>query len=498
MLLSAVLSGCSVVHTRGELGVEVSGITLDSRTVVPGMVFAAVRGLKTDGNRFVPQAIARGAVVIVSALPPAGYPETTWIQVADERAALAVLAANFYQRPAEKLHAIGVTGTNGKTTTTCVVEAILQAAGFPCAVFGTIDYRGPGFRLTAERTTPEAPDLQALFKRVVDGGWKYAVMEVSSHAIELKRVAGLRFDVAVFTNLTRDHLDLHHDMRSYFLAKKKLFTGLDGTIPRVMVLNRDDPQFEELKAIAPSRVISYGLGADADIVPVRHALAPDLSKMEVVYNSPLGQLQLRTGLLGKPNLYNIGAAIGVATGLGVPAEAIRQGVEQLKNVPGRFELVQAGQPFRIVVDYAHTDDALERLLESAREITPGRVLVVFGCGGDRDRTKRPLMGEVAARGSNFVVATSDNPRSEDPLEILREVEPGLTLAGGIEGKTYRLIADRREAIRVVLEMARPGDTVLLAGKGHETYQIIGDENLPFDDRVVAQELLDELATGRNR
>jgi len=498
MLLSAVLSGCSVVHTRGNTNVQVSGITLDSRRVAPGVVFVAIRGLKTDGNRFVPQAISSGAVAVVSALPGESYPGTPWIQVTDERSALATLAANFNERPAEKLHAIGITGTNGKTTTTRIVESMLQAAGFPCAVFGTIDYRGPGFRLEAERTTPEAPDLQALFKRVVEGGWKYAVMEVSSHAIELKRVAGLRFEVAAFTNLTRDHLDLHKDMRSYFLAKKRLFTGLDGTVPRVLVLNADDPHFEELKAIAPSRVVSYGMGSNAGIFPVRHSLAADLTGLDVVYASPLGELQLRTSLLGKPNLYNIGAAIGVAAGLGIPVEAIRQGVSQLEGVPGRFELVQAGQPFRIVVDYAHTDDALTRLLDSAREITPGRVLVVFGCGGDRDRTKRPLMGEAAARASDFAIATSDNPRSEDPVEILREVEPGLQRAGGVEGKTYRMVPDRREAIRMALQLAQPGDTVLLAGKGHEAYQIVGDKNLPFDDREVARELLDELATGRNR
>jgi UDP-N-acetylmuramoyl-L-alanyl-D-glutamate--2,6-diaminopimelate ligase len=498
MLLSAMLSGCSVVHTRGERGQEISGITLDSRSVAPGVLFVAIRGLKTDGNRFVPEAIARGAAAIVSALSGDEYPETPWIQVEDERAALAVLAANFHGRPAEKLHAIGITGTNGKTTTTCVVEAILEAAGFPCAVFGTIEYRGPGFRLAAERTTPEAPELQDLFKRVVEGGWKYAVMEVSSHAIALKRVEGLRFEVAAFTNLTRDHLDLHGDMRSYFLAKKKLFTGLDGTIPRVLVLNMDDPHFDELKAIAPSQVVSYGLNLAADICPTSHTSASDLTGMEVAYKSPLGELKMRTGLLGKPNLYNIGAAIGVAVGLGLPAEAIKQGVGQLKNVPGRFELVHAGQPFRVVVDYAHTDDALARLLETAREITPGRVIVVFGCGGDRDRTKRPLMGEEAARASDFAVATSDNPRSEDPMAILQDVEPGVKRAGGVEGKTYRMIPDRREAIRFALNLAKPGDTVLLAGKGHEAYQIIGNQSLPFDERAVARELLDELATERNR
>ena len=323
-------------------------------------------------------------------------------------------------------------------------------------------------------------------------------MEVSSHAIELKRVEGLRFDVAVFTNLTRDHLDLHHDMRSYFLAKKKLFTGLDGTVPRVMVLNIDDPHFGELQAIAPSHVISYGMDPAADICPIRHVLSADLSGMDVAYRSPLGELQIRTRLLGKPNLYNIGAAIGVGVGLGLPAEAIRQGIDQIQNVPGRFEMVETGRQFRVVVDYAHTDDALARLLESAREITPGRVLVLFGCGGDRDPTKRPLMGEAAARGSDFAVVTSDNPRSEDPLSILREIEPGLQQAGGVKGKTYQVIPDRREAVRFILEMARPGDSVLLAGKGHETCQIIGNETLPFDDRAVARELLDELATGRNR
>jgi UDP-N-acetylmuramoyl-L-alanyl-D-glutamate--2,6-diaminopimelate ligase len=259
MELRAVLDGCSVVHTRGDLNASISGITLDSRQVAPGFIFVAIRGFKADGNRFVPDAIARGASAIVSAVSGDNYPTTTWIQVSDEREALASLAASFYGHPARKLHAIGVTGTNGKTTTTYLIESVLKAAGFPSAVFGTIAYRGPGFDLVADRTTPEAPELQSLFARVVDGGWKYAVMEVSSHAIELKRVQGLHFEVAVFTNLTRDHLDLHGDMRSYFLAKKKLFTGLDGTLPRVMVLNADDPHFSELKAIAPSRVISYAV-----------------------------------------------------------------------------------------------------------------------------------------------------------------------------------------------------------------------------------------------
>jgi UDP-N-acetylmuramoyl-L-alanyl-D-glutamate--2,6-diaminopimelate ligase len=322
-------------------------------------------------------------------------------------------------------------------------------------------------------------------------------MEVSSHAVELKRVLGLHFEVAVFTNLTRDHLDLHKDMRSYFLAKKKLFTGLDGSIPRVLVLNADDPQFAELKAIAPSHVISYGMSPGADISPSSYDAMQGGVGMDAVFNSPVGDLQIHSRLLGKPNLYNIGGAIGAAIGLGIPADAIVAGIAQMPLVPGRFESVNAGQSFRVIVDFAHTDDALARVLQSAREITPGRLIVLFGCGGDRDRTKRPLMGEVAIKGSDFVVVSSDNPRSEDPLAILAEIEVGVRRAGGVDGKNYHMIADRREAIRYALAIASPGDTVLLAGKGHEAYQIIGDQSFPFDERAVARELLDELGVRRS-
>jgi UDP-N-acetylmuramoyl-L-alanyl-D-glutamate--2,6-diaminopimelate ligase len=454
--------------------------------------------LKSDGNRFVPQAVAAGAGAVVSAAPPdAG--EIPWIQVADDREALAVLAANFHGRPTRRLQVIGVTGTNGKTTTTYLIEAILQAAGFPAAVFGTVEYRGPGFAYTAERTTPEAPELQAMFRRVADGGWRYVVMEVSSHAIELKRVHGAHFDVAVFTNLTRDHLDLHHDMRSYFLAKKKLFEGLDGDLPRFLALNADDPHFDELKAIAPERVISYGMGIAPDVAPVHWELDRKTSAthMNAVFRSPSGELSVRSKLIGTPNLYNIGAAIAATAGLGLAGGAVAAGINGLQSVPGRFELVEAGQPFRVVVDFAHTDDALTRVLQTAREITKGRLIVVFGCGGDRDKTKRPLMGEAAARGSDLAIVTSDNPRSEDPVAILRDVEAGLRKAGAASGAGYFAIADRRDAIRLALSKAGPDDTVLLAGKGHEPYQIVGNETIPFDDRVVARELLDELATGRN-
>jgi len=416
---------------------------------------------------------------------------STWVEVEDDRNALAAVAANFYGYPTRALHLIGVTGTNGKTTTTYLIESILRAAGHPAAAFGTIEYRGPGFVFEAERTTPEAPDLERLFRRVVEAGWKYSVMEVSSHAIDLKRVAGLHFDVAVFTNLSRDHLDFHGDMRSYFLAKKKLFTGMNEGVPRVMVLNQDDETYAELRSIAPAQVVSYGMRSAADICPVNHHFGWEGS--EAVFKTPVGTIELRSRLMGTPNLYNMGAAIGVAVGLGISSDAILQGIESLPSVPGRFELVHAGQTFRVIVDYAHTNDALEKVLNSAREITLGRLIVVFGCGGDRDRSKRPLMGEAAGRGADYVLVTSDNPRSEDPQAIIDEIVGGL----GRVGTPFLIVADRREAIREALAAAKPADTVLIAGKGHEAYQIIGDKTFPFDDKTVAFELLHELNAGRN-
>jgi UDP-N-acetylmuramoyl-L-alanyl-D-glutamate--2,6-diaminopimelate ligase len=489
MKLRELLSGLNGRITGG-LDTEILGLAYDSRKVLPGFLFAAIRGIRADGNRFLPQAIGKGAAGIVSSRSPIESVAMPWIQVDDERAALAVLAANFYEHPTEKLHLVGVTGTNGKTTTTYLIESMLKAAGHSAAVLGTIEYRGPGFDHVAERTTPEAPDLERLFKQVVDAGWRYAVMEVSSHAIAMKRVMGLRFEVAVFTNLSRDHLDFHGDMESYFEAKKKLFTGMTGVKPKLMVLNIDDPRYEDLRSIDPSGVITYGMQTAAQICPSHYQFGWDGT--DATYKTPLGELEVHTSLMGKPNLYNIGAAIGVAIALGIPAGAVQSGIQKLRNVPGRFEPVSAGQQFRVIVDYAHTDDALEKVLRSAREITSGRVIVVFGCGGDRDRTKRPIMGEVAARESDYAIVTSDNPRGEDPMEIIREIETGMS------GAPYRVAADRREAIRTALAEAQTGDTVVIAGKGHETYQTIGDTSYAFDDRVVARELLDELVSGRNQ
>jgi UDP-N-acetylmuramoyl-L-alanyl-D-glutamate--2,6-diaminopimelate ligase len=489
MTLRELLSGLNTRSVAGDLDTEVFGLAYDSRQVSAGDLFFAIRGTRLDGNRYMPRAISKGAAAVLSALDPVQGLAMPWIQVVDERAAMAAIAGNFYNHPTRDLHLVGVTGTNGKTTTTYIVESILNVSGKPTAVLGTIEYRGPGFDFAAERTTPEAPDLQKLFREIVDAGWKYAVMEVSSHAIEMKRVSGLQFEVAVFTNLSRDHLDFHHDMETYFRAKRKLFEGLDRKKPRAMVLNMDDPRYGDLRSIAPSSVISYGMQVASDICPVRHQFGWDAT--DAMYKTPIGEIEVHTPLIGKPNLFNIGAAIGVGIALGIPADAISRGIRELHHVPGRFESVNAGQVFRVIVDYAHTDDALEKVLKSAREITSGRLIVVFGCGGERDRTKRPLMGEVAARESDYVVVTSDNPRGEDPLAIIKEIEEGM------KGASYRVQPDRREAIRTALAEAREGDTVLIAGKGHETYQTIGTTVHPFDDRTVAKELLYELNAGRN-
>jgi UDP-N-acetylmuramoyl-L-alanyl-D-glutamate--2,6-diaminopimelate ligase len=474
---------------------DVLSIAYDSRQVSRGSIFVAIRGLQSDGNRFIPQAIAKGAVAIVSSLTPIDAIAMPWIQVDDERDALATLSGNFYGRPTGRLHLVGITGTNGKTTTTYLVESILNAAGLKTAVLGTIEYKGPGFERPAERTTPEAPDLEALFQQVEQAGWQHAVMEVSSHAIELKRVSRLFFEVAVFTNLSRDHLDFHGDMESYFAAKKKLFQGLNSTVPRVMVLNFDDSRYSELQSIDPGRVISYGMQSAADICPISHDFGWEGT--QATYKTPIGNTSIRSTLVGRPNLYNIGAAIGTAISLGVPLDAIREGIAALSNVPGRFESIHSGQPFRVIVDYAHTDDALDKVLKSAREITSGKLIVVFGCGGDRDQSKRSLMGEVAASQSDYAIITSDNPRSEDPAAIIEQIETGLRGAGAERGTAYSICIDRREAIREAIELATAGDTVLIAGKGHEAYQTIGNRTFVFDDRVVARELIDELVARRN-
>jgi len=484
MKLNDLLDSIQVRSKSGDLDTEVTGVHYDSRQVQEGSMFVAIRGEEADGNDFIEDAIRQGAATIVSERSQAV--SRNWVQVKSDREALAVLAGNYYRHPTREMTLVGITGTNGKTTTAHLVESILGSAGFPVALLGTIDHRGPGFGHSAERTTPEAPDLERMFRDSLDAGCRHGVMEVSSHAIELRRVEQLDFDVVAFTNLSGEHLDFHGGMDEYFRAKKRLFQGLTGTPPPIAVINRDDPHFEDLQACGNATVITFGLTPEADVYPLRFRF--EWHGTEAEYQTPIGRIALRSSLLGQPNLYNLGTALAIAVAMKVPVSAVVQGVGALDGVPGRFELIDRGQPFRLIVDYAHTDDALDNLLRAAREITRRNLIVVFGAGGDRDPSKRQRMGEVAALHSDFSFVTSDNPRHEDPVRIIEMIESGLKHAEG----RYACVPDRREAIRAAIGTAREDDTVIIAGKGHETYQVVGDVRLPFDDRAVARELLDEI------
>jgi UDP-N-acetylmuramoyl-L-alanyl-D-glutamate--2,6-diaminopimelate ligase len=491
MTLRDLLAGLSPAATRGSLSTAITSLAYNSRHIVPGALFVAIRGEKTDGNRFVGDAIARGAAAIVSEQPvPADLPPSAcWVQVANARQALAVASANFYGRPAEKLKLIGITGTNGKTTTTYLVDSVLRAAGHATGLIGTISYRTPRGESPASNTTPESLDLQRFFAEVRGLGASHVTLEVSSHALALDRVWSCPFAAAVFTNLTRDHLDFHKTMDAYLAAKRRLFEGTGAGSPAVGVVNSDDPHAKQLLKLA-GRTITYGLTNGADVVARKFSLS--FSGLEFTAQTPAGRIEIRSPLVGRTNVYNILAAVAAGIGLGLAPEAIAAGIAQLPAVPGRFERIDEGQPFLVVVDYAHTDDALRNLIQTARELNPhGRVLVLFGCGGDRDRTKRPLMGEVAGTLADHVVLTSDNPRSEDPLLILNDVLVGLQRAG----KKAVVEPDRERAIALAIEEARPGDIVLLAGKGHETYQILRDHTIDFDDREVARRILRQRGFG---
>ena len=476
---------------------DITGIAFDSRQVKPGSIFFALRGVNADGARFVPQAIANGAIAVVAETPaPAGV-TVPWVQVSHARAAMADAAAEFYRRPSEELALVGITGTNGKTTTSYVLASIFEAAGVKCGRIGTIGYQVGGREVDAARTTPEAPELQRMLRDMVTDGCGACVMEVSSHALALRRADSLRFAAGVFTNLTRDHLDFHGDMESYFVAKRRLFEILpDGAVG---VINADDRRGADLVAAA-RRPVTYAIDAPADVRP--GPLSFSLEGLSFDVRTPRGTLHATSPLVGRPNAYNILAAAAAAMALDLPFSAIERGISQLQHVPGRFQVVSGpADDVRVIVDYAHTDDALKNLLETARPLATARVITVFGCGGDRDRTKRPLMGAVAARLSDLVIVTSDNPRSEEPARIIEEIQRGIVTpadrigAKGAKGTPSIAIVDRREAIERAIRDARPGDLVLIAGKGHEKYQVIGDRTLPFDDVEVARAALGRRRSG---
>jgi UDP-N-acetylmuramoyl-L-alanyl-D-glutamate--2,6-diaminopimelate ligase len=481
------------VERAGRQALRVNGIAHDSRGVSAGTVFVAIRGQRADGAAFAADAARRGAAAVVAETPAPAESDVPWLRTTDARLALAELAAIFYQHPSETLTVVGVTGTNGKTTTTYLLASVFDTAGMPCGRLGTVSVRvGPNVadERDASHTTPEASEVQRLLREMADNGFKACAMEVSSHALVLQRVANVRFAAGIFTNLTRDHLDFHVDMQQYFSAKRRLFEMLPAGAPAI--LNVDDPRGVELAGSQP-RVLTYAIDHAADVRA--HAIQSSLEGLAFQVDTPRGTIAIRSPLVGRPNVYNILGVVATGIGLDLPTVAIESGIAKLERVPGRFQIVSGtSDDVRVVVDYAHTDDALRNLLETARPLAEGRLITVFGCGGDRDRTKRPLMGNVAARLSDLVVLTSDNPRSEDPNRIIEEIKRGLTPPvepGAPPRRSTPFVTnpDRRQAIEQAIRTAKPGDLVIIAGKGHEKYQVIGDRTLPFDDVEVAQAAL---------
>ena len=482
MRLKDVLAGMPLKRLNGNEDEEIQGIAYSSKSVKPGDMFAALKGVKKDGFEFVGEALNNGAAVILSDQPKPENLAKAWIQVSDTREALAQCSANFYSHPSQKMKVVGITGTKGKTTITYLLEEILNKTQFVPGIIGTISYKGPGMNLTARLTTPEAPDLQRLLSEMLAKGATHCVMEVSSHSLELKRVVGIGFDVVVFANLSGDHLDYHQSMDRYFEAKKKLF--FLNHKKRMAVVNRDDPWGQKLIAQLPAGAITFGIEPGAMVAAENINLTE--KGIETLVKYPSGQLSLSSPLLGKPNLYNILASIAVALTLNLPVSAIKEGIASLKGIPGRFEKIDNSLGLHVFVDYAHTDDALKNLLETVRGFNPRRIILVFGAGGDRDKTKRPRMGEAAGRLADWTIITSDNPRSEDPLAIISDIEAGIKKTGT---QNYQIIPNRREAIEQALSLGTEGDYILVAGKGHEDYQIIKDQILHFDDAEVIQEIL---------
>jgi UDP-N-acetylmuramoyl-L-alanyl-D-glutamate--2,6-diaminopimelate ligase len=493
-LLQALEGQVTILDRHGNLDVSVNAISDDSRAVSTHSLFVAVKGERVDGHEFIPAAMRGGMVALVSQ-QPVSETSIPFVRVDDSRKALGLLGSRFYGDPSSHIRMIGVTGTNGKTTTTYVCKALLEALDHPVGLIGTVTYQIGERTIPATHTTPGSLELQQLLAKMVAGGCATAVMEVSSHALAQDRTTGCEYDVAVFSNLTQDHLDFHKTMEEYFQAKLRLFTGLKSgrKANKRAIVNIDDPYGKRIVECCPAPVWTYGLKTKADL----RAEAVRLSLQGTTFTAvtPVGSFPIESHLVGEHNVYNLLAAIGVALHEGATSAQVREAVARVVNVPGRFERVIAGQPFTVAIDYAHTEDALVRLLTAAQALKTGRIITVFGCGGDRDRGKRPKMGEAAVRYSDVVILTSDNPRTEDPLSILEQVEVGV-----IEGLRqrphvqYRKVPDRREAIEEAVREAHHADMVLIAGKGHEDYQIIGTKKVHFDDREVARDAIERLGT----
>ena len=508
MELRKLLQGVEVRKITGETRKEIEGIAYHSNRVGKGFLFAALRGMEADGHQFVGEAIRKGAEALLLEEERESPPQTA-IWVPDSRQALAKISSNFYGDPSSQIKLIGVTGTNGKTTTTYLIESIFKNAGWDVGVVGTINYRYGQKTTPAPNTTPESLDLQRLLWEMVKEGISHVVMEVSSHGLDLNRVSACQFDGVVFTNLTLDHLDYHKTLEQYFESKKKLFSEFllrSHKSGRFAVTNRDDPRGEAMIEGIDLPILRYGLNPSCDLLA--DEITSTFEGLSFRIRTPKGDLHIRSRLMGSFNLYNILAAASVGLAMDLPLEILKAGIESLEGVSGRFERVENRSGVHVIVDYAHTHDALERVLLGLKSIlgerpqNHGKVITVFGCGGDRDRTKRPLMGEVAGRYSDLVILTSDNPRTEDPLSIMDEVEKGIQslpleewpqekVKSWRSKKGYLKVPDRREAIRAAIRLAQPLDAVLIAGKGHEDYQMIGKKRFPFDDRVEAKKALEE-------
>ncbi|NLO88974.1 MAG: UDP-N-acetylmuramoyl-L-alanyl-D-glutamate--2,6-diaminopimelate ligase [Clostridia bacterium] len=477
------------IEWQGNLDTVFKEVKCDSRKVEKGDLFVAIKGYKSDGHDYINEAVKKGAAALVVERKPLSEVGVPWLRVKDGRLALSRISAHINDYPSQKLRVIGVTGTNGKTTTTNLIENILHHAGKRVSLMGTVENRILGKPVETKLTTPDSPELQGLLAEMAEAGSEYAVMEVSSHALKLKRVADCEFDVAVFTNITQDHLDFHPTFDDYFNTKAELFYGLHSGKKqgkKFGVVNLDDPHGKIIAEKAKVPIITYGFSEKADARVEEVDIGPRGTHLKIAYGGT--KLELLVRLMGRFNVYNILAAFCTAANEDVDIELIKEALEKAKGVPGRFESVEEGQDFSVIVDYAHTPDGLINILQTAREITPGRIITVFGCGGDRDRTKRPLMGEAAALYSDFCIITSDNPRSESPGAIIEDILPGVREITD----RYKVIENRREAINEAVRMAQKGDMVVIAGKGHETYQIIGDKVLHFDDREEARKALRRL------
>ncbi len=492
MTLKDLIQGVEIKHVLGSEDIEIPAICYNSKEVRNGSLFAAIRGEKTDGHQYIESAVKSGAkALLLEEIPEIFFNGVSIIQVENTKSALADISANFFNHPTKELTLVGVTGTNGKTTITYLLESICQEWGKKTGVIGTVDYRFSGSRIPSVSTTPESLDLMSLFRDMRNSAVQIVVMEVSSHALDRKRVFGCHFDVAVFTNLSQDHLDYHGTMENYFEAKKKLFSEVlrkSEKRDKFSVINIDDPYGKEIAREAAGKIVPYSILNSEGVYVEKSNITPE--GIHTILNTPWGKVEINSKLFGKHNLYNILAAVSTALSLGVEVDVVKRAISRMAGVPGRLDRVENPFGITILIDYAHTPDALRNVLMAVKPFTQRKLILVFGCGGDRDPIKRPIMGRIGRDLSDVLIVTSDNPRTENPEQIMDQIEKGV-LGAGSQEKPYFRITDRRDAIRNAIEIAQRGDTVLLAGKGHENYQILGTEKIPFDDKEVAERIIRE-------